>query len=55
MYYLTDNDLFVIDPVDAPNYRPVAAFDTISIYKEGNEKIALYERGQFLGSSILLT
>lgn len=49
MYYLTDNDLFVIDPVDAPNYRPVAAFDTISIYKEGNEKIALYERGQFLG------
>lgn len=49
MYYLTDNDLFVIDPVDAPNYRPVATFDTISIYKEGNEKIALYERGQFLG------
>lgn len=26
MYYLTDNDLFVIDPVDAPKYRVVATF-----------------------------
>ena len=49
IYKISDNDLFIIQEVDAPKYRSVATFDTIRIYKNDNEKIALYERGQFLG------
>ncbi|WP_455638517.1 DUF6383 domain-containing protein [Parabacteroides sp.] len=49
IYKISDNDLFIIQEVDAPKYRSVAAFDTIRIYKNDNEKIALYERGKFLG------
>ena len=49
IYKISDNDLFLIKEVDAPKYRSVATFDTIRIYKNDNEKIALYERGNFLG------
>ena len=44
IYKRTDNDLFKIVPVGAPMYRTIAAapFDTIRIYKESMDNVALF-------------
>ena len=44
IYKRTDNDLFKIVPVGAPMYRTIdaAPFDTVRIYKEGMENVALF-------------
>ncbi len=49
VYKETENDLFMIEKVAAPEYRELSMGDTVKIYKQGNEKIALYEQGAFLG------
>ena len=49
-YSQTENDLFVVEKKDAPEYRKVAMADTIKIYRESsvNEAQVLFEKGEFL-------
>ena len=50
MYSRPENDRFVIEETNKPMYRTIVnPLDTISIYRQDNEKDIMYEKGQFLG------
>ncbi|MBP3517992.1 MAG: hypothetical protein J6K31_06275 [Parabacteroides sp.] len=50
LYNRTENDLFVVEPTAKPMYRPVInPLDTISIFRNDNEKSILFEDKSFLG------
>ena len=49
VYDKVENDLFVVEATEAPLYRTITPFDTISIYRQENEKQLLFEDGEFLG------
>ena len=51
MYSQTENDLFVIEKKDAPEYRKVAMSDTISIFRNEDAQDVLFEKGEFLGTA----
>ncbi len=51
MYNQTENDLFVIEKKDAPEYRKVAMADTISIFRNEDAQDVLFEKGEFLGTA----
>ena len=51
MYSQTENDLFVIEKKDAPEYRKVAMADTISIFRNEDAQDVLFEKGEFLGTA----
>ena len=48
IYDQTENDLFVVEKMDAPEYRKVAMGDTIRIYRAENDAQVVYEKGEFL-------
>ena len=50
LYGRAENDLFVVEEMDKPMYRPVINnLDTIAIYRNDNDKSILFEKGLFLG------
>ena len=50
LYDRTENDLFVVEPTEKPMYRKVVNnLDTISIFRQENDKQMLFEDGKFLG------
>ena len=55
LYEREENDRFVVAPLAYEMYRrlenavPGTSLDTISIFREGNNKEVLFENGQFLG------
>ena len=50
LYDRTENDLFVVEPTAKPMYRKVVNnLDTISIFRQENDKQLLFEDGKFLG------
>ena len=50
MYERTENDIIEVKPVAAAMYRKVVNnLDTISIYRQENDKQMLFEDGKFLG------
>ena len=50
LYDRTENDLFVVEPTAKPMYRKVVNnLDTISIFRQENDKQMLFEDGKFLG------
>ena len=50
MYNRTENDLFAVTPSERPMYRRVInPLDTVSIYRNDNSKLLLFEDGIFLG------
>ena len=49
MYDQTENDLFSLDPKDAPEYVKLAQGNVIKIYREETESEVLYQKGEFLG------
>ena len=49
LYQRTENDLFVIEATDVPQYRRlVNEIDTVSIYRDENSSQLLYEEGALL-------
>ena len=48
IYDQTENDLFVVEKMDAPAYRKIAMGDTIRIYRAENDAQVVYEKGEFL-------
>ena len=48
VYDQTENDIFSIEPKEAPEYRKVAMGDTISIFRDENSAQILFEKGEFL-------
>ena len=50
LYNRTENDLFVVEPTEKAMYRRVVSpLDTISIYRNDNNKSVLFESKGFLG------
>ena len=49
LYEYTENDLFTITDAAADVYRPVAALDTIKIFRNSDNNYLLYEKESFLG------
>ena len=49
MYAQTENDLFVVEEKDAPEYVKLNQGDTIKIYRSETESDVLYQKGEFLG------
>ena len=50
MYAQTENDIFTVEPKEAPEYRTVAMADTIKIFRNesADEAQVLFEKGEFL-------
>ena len=50
MYAQTENDIFTVEPKEAPEYRTVAMADTVKIFRNesANEAQVLFEKGEFL-------
>ena len=49
IYHFTENDLFTITDAVADIYRPVAALDTIKVFRNTDNSYLLYEKENFLG------
>ena len=49
MYKQTENDLFVIEETDAPEYLKLSQGDTIRIFRDEFDSNVLYEKGEFAG------
>ena len=49
MYNQIENDLFVVEEKDAPEYVKLNQGDTIKIYRAETESDVLYQKGEFLG------
>ena len=49
LYSQTENDLFVVEEKDAPEYVKLNQGDTIKIFRAETESDVLYQKGEFLG------
>ena len=49
VYDKIENDLFTVEETEAPMYRTITPMDTISIFRQENDKQMLFEDGKFLG------
>ena len=50
LLYRSENDLFVVEETEKPMYRKIVNnLDTISIFRQENDKQMLFEDGKFLG------
>ncbi len=49
MYNQIENDLFVVEEKDAPEYVKLNQGDTIKIFRAETESDVLYQKGEFLG------
>ena len=49
LYQQVENDLFVIEETDAPEYLKLSQGDTIRIFRDEFDSNVLYEKGEFAG------